>query len=93
MKARDFSNKLQEHTLPDQDIFGLFITKEDFERPEPMFAGEELFADEEPYLISDEDWAKALEAMSFKGMDGIWEQLHEIVEEALLQVHNNKEKQ
>lgn len=85
MKARDFSNKLQEHTLPDQDIFGLFLTKEDFERPEPMFESEE------PYLISDEDWAKALEAMSFKGMDVIWEQLHEIVEEALHRVYLSKE--
>lgn len=85
MKARDFSNKLQEHTLPDQDIFGLFLTKEDFERPEPMFESEE------PYLISDEDWAKALEAMSFKGMDSIWEQLHEIVEEALHRVYLSKE--
>lgn len=87
MKARDFNNKLQEHTYPDQDIFGLFITKEDFERPEPMFESEE------PYLISDEDWAKALERMSFKSMDGIWERLYEIVEEALLEVHNSKEKQ
>ena len=85
MKARDFSNKLHEHTLPDEDIFGLFLTKEDFERPEPMFESEE------PYLISDEDWAKALEAMSFKGMDGIWEQLHEIVEEALRRVYLSKE--
>jgi len=86
MKARDFNDKLQKHTLPDQDIFGLFLTKEDFERPEPMFESEE------PYLISDKDWANALEAMSFKGMDGIWEQLHEIVEEALHRVYLSKEK-
>ena len=87
MKARDFNEKLQLNTSPDQDIFGLFLTKEDFERPEPMFESEE------PYLISDEDWAKALEAMSFKSMDGVWERLYEIVEDALLQVHNNKEKE
>ena len=33
MKARYFNNKLQINTVPDQDIFGLFLTKEDFERP------------------------------------------------------------
>lgn len=86
MKARDFSNKLQENTVPDENIFGLFLTKADFEQPEPMFG------DEEPYLISDEDWANALEALSFKGIDGIWEQLHEIVSEALHQVYLSKEK-
>ena len=86
MKARDFNDKLQKNTVPDQDIFGLFLTKEDFERPEPMFN------DEEPYLISDEDWANALEAISFKGIDGIWEQLHEIVGEALHRVYLSKEK-
>lgn len=86
MKSRDFVDKLQKHTVPDQDIFGLFLAKEDFENPEPMFN------DEEAYLISDEDWAKALEAMSFKDMDGIWEQLHEIVGEALHRVYLSKEK-
>jgi hypothetical protein len=86
MKSRDFVDKLQKQTVPDQDIFGLFLVKEDFEITVPMFN------DEEVYLISDEDWAKALEAISFKGIDGIWEQLHEIVEEALHRVYLSKEK-
>ena len=51
-----------------------------------------MFNDEEAYLISDEDWANALEAISFKGIDGIWEQLHEIVGEALHRVYLSKEK-
>jgi len=92
MKARDFSDRLQKTTLPDENIFGLFVTKEDFERTDPIFNGKAGF-DEKEYRISDEDWARALETMSFKSVDRLWERLYEIIEEALSTIHQNKEKQ
>ena len=86
MQGRDLVSTIQTMVLPEEEVLAIFFKKEDFEITEPMFN------DEEAYLISDEDWANALEAISSKGIDGIWEQLHEIVGEALHRVYLSKEK-
>jgi hypothetical protein len=85
MKSRDFVDKLQKNTVPDQDIFGLFLAKEDFEITVPMFN------DEEVYLISDEDWRSAINMIG-REMDSIYEQCYEIINEALHRVYLSKEK-
>jgi hypothetical protein len=86
MKSRDFVDKIQKHTLPDDHLFGLYLLKGDFEQLEG-----EMFADEDPYVISDNDWEKALNNIAGE-VDSIWEQLYEIVNEAIHRVQSTKEK-
>jgi hypothetical protein len=71
--------------LPDEEVLAIFFKKEDFEITEPMFN------DEEAYLISDEDWRSAINMIG-RELDSIYEQCHEIINDALHRVYFSKEK-
>jgi hypothetical protein len=71
--------------LPEEEVLAIFFKKEDFERKD-----EQVFSDEEEYLISDEDWRSAVHMIG-KELDSIYEQCHEIVSDALHRVYLSKE--
>ena len=50
-----------------------------------------MFNDEEAYLISDEDWRSAINMIGIE-LDSIYEQCHEIINDALHRVYFSKEK-
>ena len=85
MQGRDLVSTIQTMVLPDEEVLAIFFKKEDFEITEPMFN------DEEAYLISDEDWKSAV-YMVGKELDSIYEQCHEIINDALHRVYLSKEK-
>jgi hypothetical protein len=72
--------------LPEEEVLAIFFKKEDFERKD-----EQVFSDEEEYLISDEDWRSAVHMVG-KELDSIYEQCHEIINDALHRVYLSKEK-
>jgi hypothetical protein len=71
--------------LPEEEVLAIFFKKEDFERKD-----EQVFSDEEEYLISDEDWRSAVHMIG-KELDSIYEQCHEIISDALHRVYLSKE--
>jgi hypothetical protein len=71
--------------LPEEEVLAIFFKKEDFERKD-----EQVFSDEEEYLISDEDWRSAVHMIG-KELDSIYEQCHEIINDALHRVYLSKE--
>ena len=85
MQGRDLVSKIQTMVLPDEEVLAIFFKKEDFEITEPMFN------DEEVYLISDEDWRSAINMIDTE-LDSIYEQCHEIINDALHRVYLSKEK-
>ena len=85
MQGRDLVSKIQTMVLPDEEVLAIFFKKEDFEITEPMFN------DEETYLISDEDWRSAINMIDTE-LDSVYEQCHEIINEALHRVYLSKEK-
>lgn len=85
MQGRDLVSKIQTMVLPDEEVLAIFFKKEDFEITEPMFN------DEEAYLISDEDWRSAINMIG-RELDSIYEQCHEIINDALHRVYFSKEK-
>ena len=85
MQGRDLVSKIQTMVLPDEEVLAIFFKKEDFEITEPMFN------DEEAYLISDEDWRSAINMIG-RELDSIYEQCHEIINDALHRVYLSKEK-
>ena len=85
MQGRDLVSKIQTMVLPDEEVLSIFFKKEDFETTEPMFN------DEEAYLISDEDWRSAINMIGIE-LDSIYEQCHEIINDALHRVYFSKEK-
>ena len=85
MQGRDLVSTIQTMVLPEEEVLAIFFKKEDFEITEPMFN------DEEAYLISDEDWKSAVRMVG-KELDSIYEQCHEIINDALHRVYLSKEK-
>jgi len=85
MQGRDLVSKIQTMVLPDEEVLAIFFKKEDFEITEPMFN------DEEAYLISDEDWRSAINMIG-RELDSIYEQCHEIINDALHRVYFSREK-
>ena len=85
MQGRDLVSTIQTMVLHEEEVLAIFFKKEDFESPEPMFN------DEEAYLISDEDWKSAVHMIG-KELDSIYEQCHEIINDALHRVYLSKEK-
>ena len=77
MQGRDLVSKIQTMVLHDEEVLAIFFKKEDFEITEPMFN------DEEAYLISDEDWRSAINMIG-RELDSIYEQCHEIINDAFL---------
>ena len=85
MQGRDLVSTIQTMVLPEEEVLAIFFTKEDFERKD-----EQVFSDEEEYLISDEDWKSAVHMIG-KELDNIYEQCHEIINDALHRVYLSKE--
>ena len=85
MQGRDLVSTIQTMVLPEEEVLAIFFTKEDFERKD-----EQVFSDEEEYLISDEDWKSAVHMIG-KELDSIYEQCHEIINDALHRVYLSKE--
>ena len=85
MQGRELVSKIQTMVLPDEEVLAIFFKKEDFEITEPMFN------DEEAYLISDEDWRSAINMIG-RELDSIYEQCHEIINDALHRVYFSREK-
>ena len=85
MQGRDLVSTIQTMVLPEEEVLAIFFTKEDFERKD-----EQVFSDEEEYLISDEDWKSAVHIIG-KELDSIYEQCHEIINDALHRVYLSKE--
>jgi len=85
MQGRDLVSTIQTMVLPEEEVLAIFFKKEDFEITEPMFN------DEEAYLISDEDWRSAINMIG-RELDSIYEQCHEIINDALHRVYFSKEK-
>jgi len=85
MQGRDLVSTIQTMVLPEEEVLAIFFKKEDFEITEPMFN------DEEAYLISDEDWRSAINMIG-RELDSIYEQCHEIINDALHRVYLSKEK-
>ena len=86
MQGRDLVGTIQTMVLPEEEVLAIFFKKEDFERKD-----EQVFSDEEAYLISDEDWKSAVHMIG-KELDSIYEQCHEIISDALHRVYLSKEK-
>ena len=86
MQGRDLVSTIQTMVLPEEEVLAIFFKKEDFERKD-----EQVFSDEEEYLISDEDWRSAIHMVG-KELDSIYEQCHEIINDALHRVYLSKEK-
>ena len=86
MQGRDLVSTIQTMVLPEEEVLAIFFKKEDFERKD-----EQVFSDEEEYLISDEDWRSAVHMIG-KELDSIYEQCHEIINDALHRVYFSKEK-
>jgi len=86
MQGRDLVSTIQTMVLPEEEVLAIFFKKEDFERKD-----EQVFSDEEEYLISDEDWRSAVHMVG-KELDSIYEQCHEIINDALHRVYFSKEK-
>jgi len=86
MQGRDLVSTIQTMVLPEEEVLAIFFKKEDFERKD-----EQVFSDEEEYLISDEDWRSAVHMIG-KELDSIYEQCHEIINDALHRVYLSKEK-
>ena len=85
MQGRDLVSTIQTMVLPEEEVLAIFFKKEDFERKD-----EQVFSDEEEYLISDEDWRSAVHMIG-KELDSIYEQCHEIINDALHRVYLSKE--
>jgi len=85
MQGRDLVSTIQTMVLPEEEVLAIFFKKEDFERKD-----EQVFSDEEEYLISDEDWRSAVHMIG-KELDSIYEQCHEIISDALHRVYLSKE--
>jgi|APGre2960657468_1045069.scaffolds.fasta_scaffold05141_12 hypothetical protein len=85
MQGRDLVTTIQTMVLPEEEVLAIFFKKEDFERKD-----EQVFSDEEEYLISDEDWRSAVHMIG-KELDSIYEQCHEIISDALHRVYLSKE--
>ena len=85
MQGRDLVTTIQTMVLPEEEVLAIFFKKEDFERKD-----EQVFSDEEEYLISDEDWRSAVHMIG-KELDSIYEQCHEIIGDALHRVYLSKE--
>jgi len=85
MQGRDLVSTIQTMVLPEEEVLAIFFKKEDFERKD-----EQVFSDEEEYLISEEDWRSAVHMIG-KELDSIYEQCHEIISDALHRVYLSKE--